>query len=63
MKRIVLVSIGVMVPALASAHTSIVAHEHPHAMSLLPDLAALLMAAVAVGAGIIVVAMSKKAQK
>jgi hypothetical protein len=48
---------------LAAAHTSIVPHEHPHATSLLPDLVALLIAAVAVGAGAIVVATSRRASK
>jgi hypothetical protein len=48
---------------LAAAHPSIVPHDHPHAASLLPDLAALLMAAVVVGTGVIVIAKARKAEK
>jgi hypothetical protein len=35
----------------ALAHASLVPHDHPHAVSLLPDAAALVCAAVLVGAG------------
>ncbi len=56
MKRMILVATGVLLPALAAAHPSVVAHEHPHAVSMLPDFAALLMAAVAVGAGVLIFA-------
>jgi hypothetical protein len=49
MKRAFLVSIGVMVPASALAHPSVMPHQHPHGVSLLPDLGALLLAALVVG--------------
>jgi hypothetical protein len=63
MQRIFPVLIGALMPVAALAHPSVVPHDHPHAVSLLPDLTALLMATVAVGAGAIVVAMLKKAPK
>ena len=63
MKRLLIVSILTLVPALAAAHPSILPHEHPHGVSMLPDLAAMLMAAVAVGAGVFFVALAKRAQK
>jgi len=63
MKRIFLVSVAVLVPALAAAHPSVMPHQHPHEVSMLPDIAALLMAAFAVGAGAIVIAMSKRVGK
>ena len=34
----------------ALAHPSVVAHEHPHDASVLPDLGAMLLAALLVGA-------------
>jgi hypothetical protein len=63
MQRIFLVLIGALMPAAALAHPSVVPHEHPHAASLLPDLTVLLMAAVVVGTGAIVIAMSRRAPK
>ena len=61
MKKMVLVSIGALVPSLAAAHSSLVPHEHPHAISMLPDIAALLMAAALIGAGAIFLAMKRRA--
>jgi hypothetical protein len=60
MKRAFLVSIGAVVPAAALAHPSTVAHEHPHGLSLLPDLGALLLAALLVGGAFIVVRQIRK---
>ncbi len=63
MKRMLLVSILGLVPAVAGAHPSLLPHEHPHALSMLPDLAAMLMAAVGVGAGVMFLGVLKRAQK
>ncbi len=60
MKRAFPVSIGVLVPAIAAAHPSVVAHEHPHGLSFLPDLGAVLMAALLVGIGIVVLRQMRK---
>ena len=64
MKTLILaVTIGLMTVS-AFAHPSVVAHEHPHGISWLPDVSALLMAAgVVIGAGAILFAISKRAQK
>jgi hypothetical protein len=63
MKKLLIASILGLLPAVAAAHPSLLAHEHPHAVSLLPDLAAMLMAALAVGTGAVFVAAAKRAQK
>ncbi|MET0279049.1 MAG: hypothetical protein ABW198_12035 [Pseudorhodoplanes sp.] len=63
MKTTFLVLVGVFVPELAAAHTSIMPHQHPHEVGMLPDLAAMLMAAVAVSAGVIAIGLRKKAAK
>jgi hypothetical protein len=55
MKRAFFVSVGVLMPAFAVAHPSVVPHDHPHATSMLPDLGALALAAIVVGVGFIVV--------
>jgi drug/metabolite transporter (DMT)-like permease len=60
MKRIFLVSVCALVPVVAAAHPSIMPHDHPHATSMLPDIAALLMAAIVVGAGAMFIAISKR---
>jgi hypothetical protein len=60
MKRAFLVSIGVMVPASALAHPSVMPHQHPHGVSLLPDLGALLLAALLVGGAVIAVRQIRK---
>ena len=54
MKKMSLIAMAMLVPAVALAHPSIVPHEHPHGLSLLPDLGALLLAAVFVGEALIV---------
>ena len=38
----------------AFAHPSVVPHDHPHALSWLPDVGVLLLAALLIGAGILV---------
>jgi hypothetical protein len=60
MKRAFPVLIGFMVPALAAAHPSVVAHEHPHGFSVLPDLGAVLLATLLVGVGIVVLRQMRK---
>ncbi len=62
MKRAVLVSVGALMavlampalvmPALVMAHPSVVPHQHPHEASMLPDLGAVLLAALLVGLGV-----------
>jgi hypothetical protein len=44
----------------ALAHPSTVAHEHPHGLSLLPDLGALLLGALLVGGAVIAVRQIRK---
>jgi hypothetical protein len=63
MKTMLIVSISALVPAVAMAHPSMMPHEHPHAISMLPDIAAVMMAAVMVGVGALVLARSKRARK
>ena len=54
----------ILMTASAFAHQSVVSHEHPHGISWLPDVAVMLMAAgVVIGAGAILFAISKRAQK
>jgi len=45
------------------AHPSIMPHEHPHATSILPAIAVLLMATVAVGVGTLVIEITQRAKK
>ena len=53
-----------LMTASASAHLSVLEHEHPHGISWLPDVSLLLMAVgVVIGAGAVLFAMSKRAQK
>ena len=52
-----------LVTASAFAHPSVVNHEHPHGISWLPDLAAMLLAGAVVGAGVMFFLFSKRAQK
>jgi uncharacterized protein YcnI len=53
-----------LMTASAFAHLSVLEHEHPHGISWLPDVAVMLMAAgVLIGAGAILFAISKRAQK
>jgi hypothetical protein len=63
MKRAFLVSIGVMVPAAVLAHSSVMPHEHPHGVSLLPDLGALLLAALLVGGAVMALRQFRKGTK
>ena len=60
MKRAFPVLTGVMVPAMAAAHPSVVAHEHPHGFSILPDLGSVLLAALLVGAGVVLLRQMRK---
>jgi hypothetical protein len=53
MKRLVIAAIAALNAGAASAHSSLVPHEHPHHTSMLPDVAALLLAALLVGAGVV----------
>lgn len=63
MKTLVSTAAMALTTASAFAHPSIVDHQHPHGVSWLPDLAALLMAAILVGAGIVLFAVSKRVGK
>lgn len=40
------------VATLALAHTSVAPHAHPHDVSILPDLSAMLLAAFAIACGV-----------
>jgi hypothetical protein len=44
----------------ASAHPSVVAHEHPHGVSVLPDAAALLIGAALVLGGLAVLRLIRQ---
>ena len=50
--RTVVIALVVTHAAAAFAHPSVVPHDHPHAVSLLPDAIALIFAALLVGLGI-----------
>ena len=63
MKTLVCAVAVTLMTVSAFAHPSIIDHEHPHGISWLPDLAALLMAAILVGAGVIAFAISKRVRK
>jgi flagellar biogenesis protein FliO len=52
MKIIALAVTMAFIAGTAFAHTSVVPHEHPHGLNWLPDVGALLIAAVLVGAGV-----------
>lgn len=49
-----------LVAGAAMAHPSVVAHEHPHGVSLLPDAAALLLGAALVLGGLAVLRMMRR---
>jgi hypothetical protein len=51
MRAVLAVSLS-MAASAALAHPSVVAHEHPHGVSLLPDAAALLLGAALVLGGL-----------
>ena len=49
-----LVAIAVLAPSgSAFSHPSVMSHEHPHGLSILPDLTLVLVAALAVVGGLI----------
>jgi len=50
------------VASVAFAHDSTVPHIHPHASSMLPDYAAMLLAAAIVAAGVVAVRVWRKGQ-
>lgn len=49
-----------VLPASAFAHDSTVPHMHPHASSMLPEYAAMLLAAALVACGVIAVRIWRK---
>jgi hypothetical protein len=49
-----------LVAGVAMAHPSVVAHEHPHGVSLLPDAAALLLGAALVLGGLAVLRLIRR---
>jgi hypothetical protein len=57
MKRLLLIALTLVAPWVASsaalAHTSSVPHVHPHDVSILPDLSAMLVAALIVACGVL----------
>jgi len=54
MKKLFLICLAVTVSTAAKAHDSFVPHAHPHNVSILPDLYAMLGAAIAVACGLLV---------
>lgn len=52
MKIIALAVTMALIGKSAFAHPSVVPHDHPHGLSWLPDVGALLIAAALIGAGI-----------
>jgi hypothetical protein len=50
MKTIVSLLLTALASVQALAHPSVVPHEHPHGVSILPDLGAMVLAAALVGA-------------
>jgi hypothetical protein len=44
----------------AFAHPSVVPHEHPHAVSVLPDVMLLAVAALMIGFGVVVIRKYRK---
>lgn len=63
MKTLVSAVAMALMTAPAIAHMSVLEHEHPHGISWLPDVAMLLIAAVLVGAGVVLFAISVRAGK
>lgn len=53
MNKTLFALIPVLFADAASAHDSTAPHMHPHASSMLPDYAAMLLAAVLVAGGVI----------
>ncbi len=60
MKIIVMLYAVLALPTLADAHPSVVPHDHPHSVSVLPDLVALVLAALLVGFGILALRYLRK---
>ncbi len=54
MKRLLVASVISANATAAIAHTSVARHEHPHGLSILPDLSVMLLAGVLVALGVIV---------
>lgn len=52
MKTSAVAMLAVLNAGAALAHSSLVPHHHPHQGSLLPDMAALALAALLVAAGV-----------
>jgi hypothetical protein len=50
----------VLATADAVAHPSTLPHDHPHGVTLLPDLMVLVVAAVAIGAALVLVRTFKR---
>jgi hypothetical protein len=55
MKKLLLIGIAAAASTAAHAHDSLVPHVHPHEVSALPNLYAMLGAAVVVALGLLVV--------
>ncbi len=51
MKRLLLICLTSAASTAAIAHTSSVPHTHPHEVSILPDVSAMLLAALVVACG------------
>ena len=52
--------LATVMPAAAFAHDSTMPHLHPHASSMLPDYAIMLLAAALVACGVIAVRVCRK---
>ena len=60
MKTLVLAAATGLSVTSAYAHTSLVPHEHPHLVSMLPDVLAVMLAALLVGIGFVVLRRFRK---
>jgi hypothetical protein len=60
MKTFVLALTAALGTAPAFAHSSLLPHEHPHAISMLPDAVALMLAAFLVGIGAVALRRIRK---
>jgi uncharacterized GH25 family protein len=54
MKKLFLICFAMTASTITHAHDSLVPHAHPHDVSVLPDLYAMLGAAIAVACGLLV---------
>jgi hypothetical protein len=59
MKKLFLIACVLTVSSMAQAHDSLVPHTHPHGVSVLPDLYAMLAAAFLVACGVFAIRMLK----